>query len=69
MTDKSNYKIRYRSIQLNVSKKKHAKLLIWLDKLAKDEDRSLNYLITKILLMEYEKDEKKDNRRRKKVSK
>jgi hypothetical protein len=55
MTNSANYKKLYKSIQLNVSKQKYNDLLMWLGSCAKNEERSLNYIIVKILSNEFEK--------------
>ena len=63
MVNTKSYKEKYRSIQLNVSREKYAFLLEWLDERAEKEERSLNFLIIKALLKEYNKDGEKENNR------
>ncbi len=49
-----SYKDNYKSVQLNLLKDEHKDIIEWLEKLCKEEDRSLNSLIIRLLKREYE---------------
>lgn len=54
-----NHKTRYKSIQVNLSLKKHKDLISWLIKKADEEETSMNSIIIRALKKEFSKDEGK----------
>lgn len=51
------YRDNYKSVQLNLSKKKHQAVIKWLEEKCSDEERSINSFIINLLKKEYLKDE------------
>lgn len=57
-----SYKEKYKSIQLNLSRKKYSNIIEWLDNKKKNDCVSINSFILKLLKREFEneKNTKKD---------
>jgi len=57
-----NYKDNYKSIQINLLKDKHSKIIEWLEQLCEEEERSLNSIIICILKKEFEIQNKNEDK-------
>lgn len=53
-----SHKDRYKSVQVNISWKKHQDMIDWLIKKADDEETSMNSIIIRALKKEFDRNEK-----------